>query len=84
MIRYFKMLKAMQEVINNNHELLMALAESERNEQSSNLTWDEGGVWKGWTYNKDKNRYYFDDIGNESIMGLWEEQWMKEGPLVEL
>lgn len=84
MIRYFKMLKAMQEIIKNNHELLMALAESERNEQSSNLTWDEGGVWKGWTYNRETNRYYFDDIGNESIMGLWEEQWMKEGPLVEL
>ena len=84
MIRYFKMLKAMQEVINNNHEFLMALAESERNEQSSNLTWDEDGVWKGWTFNSDTNRYYFDDIGNESIMGLWEEQWIKEGPLVEL
>lgn len=69
----------MQEVIKNNHEFLMALAESERNEQPSNLTWDEGGVWKGWSYNKDKNRYYFDDIGNESIMGLWEEQSIKEG-----
>ena len=78
MIRYFKMLKAMQEIINNNHELLMALAESERNEQSSNLTWDEGGVWKGWSYNRGTNRYYFDDIGNESIMGLWEDQWAKE------
>lgn len=79
MIRYFKLRKAMQEVIKNNHEFLMALAESERNEQPSNLTWDEGGVWKGWSYNKDKNRYYFDDIGNESIMGLWEEQSIKEG-----
>jgi hypothetical protein len=82
MIRYFRLRKAMQEVIKNNHEFLMALAESERNEQSSNLTWDEGGVWKGWTYNRETNRYYFDDIGNESIMGLWEEQWVKEGPLV--
>ena len=68
----------MQEVIKNNHEFLMALAESERNEQSSNLTWDEGGVWKGWSYNKEKNRYYFDDIGNESIIGLWEYFWSKE------
>ena len=74
----------MQEIIKNNHELLMALAESERNEQPSNLTWDEGGVWKGWSYNRGTNRYYFDDIGNESIMGLWEEQSIKEGPLVEL
>lgn len=78
MIRYFRLRKAMQEVIKNNHELLMALAESERNEQSSNLTWDEGGVWKGWSYNRGTNRYYFDDIGNESIMGLWEDQWAKE------
>lgn len=30
MIRYFKLRKAMQEVIKNNHEFLMALAESEK------------------------------------------------------
>jgi hypothetical protein len=78
MIRYFKLRKAIKEVIKNNHEFLMALAEAERNEQASNLTWDEDGIWKGWTYNRDKNRYYFDDIGNESIMGLWENQWLKE------
>lgn len=78
MIRYFKLRKAMKEVIKNNHEFLMALAEAERNEQASNLTWDEDGIWKGWTYNRNKNRYYFDDIGNESIMGLWENQWLKE------
>lgn len=78
MIRYFKLRKAIKEIIKNNNEFLMALAEAERNEQASNLTWDEDGIWKGWTYNKDKNRYYFDDIGNESIMGLWESQWLKE------
>lgn len=68
----------MKEVIKNNNEFLMALAESERNEQASNLTWDEDGVWKGWTYNRDTNRYYFDDIGNESITGLWENQIAQE------
>jgi hypothetical protein len=78
MIRYFKFRKAIKEVIKSNYEFLMELAESERNEQSSNLTWDEDGVWKGWTYNRDTNRYYFDDIGNESIMGLWENQWARE------
>jgi hypothetical protein len=78
MIRYFKLRKAMKEVIKNNNEFLMALAESERNEQSSNLTWDEDGVWKCWTYNRDTNRYYFDDIGNESITGLWENQITQE------
>jgi len=78
MIRYFKLRKAIKEVMKNNHEFLMALAEAERNEQASNLTWDEEGVWKGWTYNRNTNRYYFDDIGNESIMGLWENQITQE------
>jgi len=43
-----------------------------------NLTWSEGDRWYGWTYNKSKKRYYFDDIGNESLMGLWEDQWARE------
>ena len=32
----------------------------------------------GWTYNNNAKRYYFDDIGNESLMGLWEDQWLRE------
>jgi hypothetical protein len=43
-----------------------------------NLTWDEDGVWKGWIYSPEKKRYYFDDIGNESLTGLWESQWAWE------
>ena len=50
------------------------------NETPTNLTWDEpeNGVWKGWTYSPEKNRYYFDDVGNESLMGLWNDQFLKE------
>jgi hypothetical protein len=44
----------------------------------TNLTWSEGDVWYGWTFNSTTKRYYFDDIGNESIMGLWEDQWARE------
>jgi hypothetical protein len=44
----------------------------------TNLTWAEGDTWYGWTYNPEKNRYYFDDIGNISLMGLWEDQWARE------
>jgi hypothetical protein len=44
----------------------------------SNLTWSEGDRWYGWTYSPSNKRYYFDDIGNESLMGLWEDQWKKE------
>lgn len=47
-------------------------------EGPTNLTWSEGDRWYGWTYNKEKKRYYFDDIGNESLMGLWEDQWARE------
>ena len=44
----------------------------------TNLTWAEGDTWYGWTYSPEKNRYYFDDIGNVSLMGLWEDQWARE------
>ena len=44
----------------------------------TNLTWSEGDRWYGWIYNDKLKRYYFDDIGNESLIGLWEDQWSKE------
>jgi hypothetical protein len=47
-------------------------------EGPTNLTWSEGDTWYGWTYSKSKKRYYFDDIGNVSLMGLWEDQWARE------
>jgi len=61
-----------------NGELLDALAKYEEEEVPTNLTWSEGDMWYGWTFNPEQNRYYFDDVGNESIMGLWEDQWLKE------
>lgn len=47
-------------------------------EVPTNLTWaeEEEGVWKGWTYSPDKNRYYFDDIGNESLIALWNNPFL--------
>ena len=47
-------------------------------ETPGNLTWAEGDKWYGWSYSSVKKRYYFDDIGNESIMGLWEDLWKRE------
>jgi hypothetical protein len=43
-----------------------------------NLTWAEGDTWYGWTYSPEKNRYFFNDIGNKSLIGLWEDQWAWE------
>ena len=48
------------------------------NEIPTNLTWDEGEVWKGWTYSTENNRYYFDDIGNESLTELWSEPFLRQ------
>lgn len=47
-------------------------------EGPTNLTWAEGDRWYGWTYDSNAKRYYFDDIGNESLMGIWEDQWQRE------
>jgi len=68
---------AIQAVVRDNDELFRLLEESEL-EEPTNLTWSEGDTWYGWTYNPIKKRYYFDDIGNKSLMGLWEDQWLRE------
>ena len=54
-----------------------------KHEMPTNLSWAEGNIWYGWTYNPTKKRYYFDDIGNESLFGLWENQWLKEADTYE-
>ena len=64
--------------LKNAREKLEKSKKDYENEEPTNLTWAEGDTWYGWTYNPDKKRYYFDDIGNESLMGLWEDQWLKE------
>ena len=78
LMRPKRLREAIQAVVNENNELLRILAEYEKDETPTNLTWSEGDTWYGWIYNKDKGRYYFDDIGNKSIMGLWEDQWLME------
>jgi hypothetical protein len=51
--------------------------------KTSSLSWMEGDTWYGWTYNESKNRYYFDDIGNKSLIGLWEDKWLREADEIE-
>ena len=70
--------KAIRKVISDNDQLLKDLAEYEKDEVQTNLTWaeEELGIWKGWTYSPKNNRYYFDDIGHESILGLWEDKFL--------
>ncbi len=79
LMRPKRLREAIQTVVHQDDELLRRLAEY-KEDGPTNLTWaeEETGLWKGWTYNKEKKRYYFDDIGNESLMGLWEDQWARE------
>ncbi len=41
-------------------------------------SWYEGDMWYGWTYDSNAKRYYFDDIGNKSIIGLWENEFLSK------
>jgi hypothetical protein len=66
-----------------NKDFVMSLNKIIKNamdEIPTNLTWDEpeNGVWKGWTYSLEKNRYYFDDIGNDSLTDLWSEPFLRQ------
>ena len=78
LMRPKRLREAIEAVVHENDELLRILKEYEENDTPTNLTWSEGDRWYGWTYNNNAKRYYFDDIGNESLMGLWEDQWARE------
>lgn len=78
LMRPKRLRKAIEAVVHDNDELLRMLKEHEEDDTPTNLTWSEGDTWYGWTYNIKLKRYFFDDIGNESLMGLWEDQWARE------
>ena len=44
----------------------------------ASCSWMEGDLWYGWNYDSNAKRYYFDDIGNKSLIGLWEDQWLSK------
>ncbi len=77
LMRPKRLREAIQAVVHADDELLRRLAQYEE-EGPTNLTWAEGNTWYGWSYSKAKKRYYFDDIGSESLMELWENQWAWE------
>jgi hypothetical protein len=82
LMRPKRLREAIQAVVRDNDELLRRISEY-KEEGPTNLTWAEGDRWYGWTYNSNAKRYYFDDIGNTSLMGLWESQWAREKEVEE-
>ena len=77
LMRPKRLREAIRAVVHDDDELMRRLAEY-KEDGPTNLTWAEGDRWYGWTYNPVNKRFYFDDIGNESLMGLWEDQWARE------
>jgi hypothetical protein len=78
LMRPKRLREAIEAVVHENDELLRILKQHEEDDTPTNLTWAEGDTWYGWTYNSNAKRYYFDDIGNTSLMALWESQWARE------
>jgi hypothetical protein len=62
-----------------NEDLRKSFEES-LDQSPTNLTWaeEELGLWKGWTYSPEKNRYYFDDIGSESLTSFWSDEFLNQ------
>jgi hypothetical protein len=52
--------------------------ESALKEPTTNLTWEEGGLWYGYTFNEMHNTYLFDDIGYETMTELWDNLWTRD------
>ena len=48
------------------------------NEPTTNLTWEEGGKWYGYTWNEMHKIYIFDDTGHETMTDLWEDLWRRD------
>jgi len=89
--RQFRLKKAIGQIMNEHEELFKQLAEAEK-QPITNLTWqDDDGLYRAWSYNKKQNRYYFNDIGDEMFLKVWEyifkdggEDELSKGRLVEL
>lgn len=54
------------------------MIEERLKEPTNNLSWEENGLWYGYTYNEMHKTYLFDDIGHESLSDLWEELWTRD------
>lgn len=48
------------------------------NEPTTSLSWKEGELWYGYTYNEMHKTYLFDDIGYESLSDLWDNLWTRD------
>jgi hypothetical protein len=60
------------------HDYLDSIMSDPESMETASLSWCEGDTWYGWTHDSNAKRYYFDDIGNKSLIGLWEDQFLSK------
>jgi len=77
LMRPKRLREAIQAVVRENDELLRRLSEYEK-ERPTNLSWEEGGLWYGYTYNEMHKTYLFDDIGHKELSDLWDSLWARD------
>ena len=52
--------------------------EAAMHEPTTNLTWEENGLWYGYTWNEMHKIYLFDDTGHDSMTDLWDDLWRRD------
>jgi hypothetical protein len=76
--RIFRFTSLRQAIFNEVHlyDHLDSIMSDPESMETASLSWMEGDTWYGWTHDSNAKRYYFDDIGNKSLIGLWEDQFL--------
>ena len=52
------------------YDYITKVIKESKDEEPNNKYWKEGDTWYGWSYNKEFNRYYFNDYGTKSFSEL--------------
>jgi hypothetical protein len=78
--RIFRFTSLRQAIFNEVHlyDHLDSIMSDPESMETASLSWCEGDTWYGWAHDSNAKRYYFDDIGNKSLIGLWEDQFLSK------
>jgi hypothetical protein len=60
------------------YDHLYAIVNDPEGMEIASSTWMEGDMWYGWRYDSNAKRYYFDDIGDKSLISLLDSQFLRE------
>jgi hypothetical protein len=66
------------------YDELTKVIDDARHKPPTNLTWSEGDMWYGWAYDSKTGRYYFDDVGYDTMFELWQNNFKWDEDLEQL